>query len=797
MQDELNQFEPFDVLELVERPIGRNIIQVKWLWKNKTDAENTVIRNKSRLVAKGYGQEEGIDFEESFALVARLEAVTYLPNGCQDGIPERSIKRRSFYHAGCNDDYKITSGGIQFLGDKLEHVEKGTIELYFVGTEYQLADLFTKALPRESITCSPECKIVGQILLDHPLSYALTTTADILAVYLQQFWKTVSKVPDTKDTIKFKLDRQEITYTVDMFRDTPHLPVETLKRPFFTPVNIKIRDTNDYAKYETVFVKVVVLTIQPQLVVSTQGTHRTTPSAYKSPTLTSASPQGKKRKQIARERSSRRKSLKVTIKQKQVVKDEQDKESYASGFAVSLLNDDIDDSSNRLEPQSHKKNPEHVDDKNEEKKKDETKDVVEDKENDDHIDHALVGTQEMGSLENRTEKMQTPIPTPPRSHRISLSSDKNIVQELTDTHDALQAEVPALISKEFAAHAPKIIEELFKNHVQNNSNLQDHANDPASWDVPKRKFKKTSTSNTSYRDDDFHSQHPDDHQEDDASPEGEKIVTRHKTSKSSKDEVIPEDTTPGLIDEFQNVDKHIPTIYDYARMIATLDDHGNTEERSYILSLHKIHVVPFPKEDLEEKLKRWIRKEFKMFNEEARLSIQHLKDSWHKRRYKLNQRRVRDYSEEYFSNHRITEVVRVTTDQQNGLDNMEQIIVMRENDKPDSFSEADFKYLNKNDIEDLYYLYLNKKVNFREIKLTNSLITFIRRCVIWEIVHDFQLGIESYQIRVNLTAPTITFSGIEDHDPASIHKGSSNASLKFLGSTKVRKASKKHHKASL
>nr|GFC42229.1 hypothetical protein [Tanacetum cinerariifolium] len=45
------------------------------LWKNKRDEENTVIRNKSRLVAKGYAQKEGVDFEESFAPVARLEAV--------------------------------------------------------------------------------------------------------------------------------------------------------------------------------------------------------------------------------------------------------------------------------------------------------------------------------------------------------------------------------------------------------------------------------------------------------------------------------------------------------------------------------------------------------------------------------------------------------------------------------------------------------------------------------------------------------------------------------------------------
>nr|GFC37052.1 retrovirus-related Pol polyprotein from transposon TNT 1-94 [Tanacetum cinerariifolium] len=48
---------------------------MKWLWKNKCNEENTVIRNKSRLVAKGYAQKEGVDFEESFAPVARLEAV--------------------------------------------------------------------------------------------------------------------------------------------------------------------------------------------------------------------------------------------------------------------------------------------------------------------------------------------------------------------------------------------------------------------------------------------------------------------------------------------------------------------------------------------------------------------------------------------------------------------------------------------------------------------------------------------------------------------------------------------------
>ncbi|GJS25387.1 hypothetical protein Tco_0454019 [Tanacetum coccineum] len=121
----------------------------------------------------------------------------------------------------------------------------------------------------------------------------------------------------------------------------------------------------------------------------------------------------------------------------------------------------------------------------------------------------------------------------------------------------------------------------------------------------------------------------------------------------------------------------------------------------YVLSLHKIHAVSFLEDDLEEKMNRLVQKEFKTFNEEARLSIQHWKDLWHKRMYKLNQRKLIDNPEEYFSKYKIVEVVRITTEQQHRLDYMEQLIMMRENDKSDSFSEADFKYLNKNDIEDI------------------------------------------------------------------------------------------------
>nr|GFA63776.1 hypothetical protein [Tanacetum cinerariifolium] len=65
MQEELYQFDRLDIWELVDRLLCTNVINLKWLWKNKRNEENTVNRNKSRLVAKGYAQKEGVDFEES------------------------------------------------------------------------------------------------------------------------------------------------------------------------------------------------------------------------------------------------------------------------------------------------------------------------------------------------------------------------------------------------------------------------------------------------------------------------------------------------------------------------------------------------------------------------------------------------------------------------------------------------------------------------------------------------------------------------------------------------------------
>ncbi|GJY27252.1 retrovirus-related pol polyprotein from transposon TNT 1-94, partial [Tanacetum coccineum] len=196
--------EPLHDNQRTSKKLCSNPHGLRWIFKVKTDKFGGVLKNKARLVAQGFRQEEGIDFEESFTPVARIEAIhIFVANATNKNMtiyqmdvktaflngelkeevyisqPEQFVDQdnpshvyklkktlyglkqapRAWYDMlssflisqhfskGAVDPTLFTrKAGNDLL---LEQVENGIVELYFVWTEYQLADIFTKPLPRE------------------------------------------------------------------------------------------------------------------------------------------------------------------------------------------------------------------------------------------------------------------------------------------------------------------------------------------------------------------------------------------------------------------------------------------------------------------------------------------------------------------------------------------------------------------------------------------------------------------------------------------------------------------------
>nr|GEV88262.1 retrovirus-related Pol polyprotein from transposon TNT 1-94 [Tanacetum cinerariifolium] len=145
----LNELDLLFSLMYDELINGTTLVVSKSSTKNKHDKENTVIYNKARLAAKGYGQKEGIDFKESFAPVARIPM--YFDSKAAIAI-------------SCNPVQHSYTKHIDVIYHFIkEQVEKGIVELFFVGTEYQLADLFTKALPKDRFKYLVRCLTLEEL----------------------------------------------------------------------------------------------------------------------------------------------------------------------------------------------------------------------------------------------------------------------------------------------------------------------------------------------------------------------------------------------------------------------------------------------------------------------------------------------------------------------------------------------------------------------------------------------------------------------------------------------------------
>ncbi|GJV30329.1 retrovirus-related pol polyprotein from transposon TNT 1-94 [Tanacetum coccineum] len=132
MQEELNQFIANDVWELVPQPKNMTVIGTKWVFRNKLDENGIVSRNKARLVAQGYNQQEGIDYDETYAPVARLESIRILlAYACALDFKLFQMDVKSaFLNGFINEEVYVAQppGFIDF--EKLNHVYKLKKALY-------------------------------------------------------------------------------------------------------------------------------------------------------------------------------------------------------------------------------------------------------------------------------------------------------------------------------------------------------------------------------------------------------------------------------------------------------------------------------------------------------------------------------------------------------------------------------------------------------------------------------------------------------------------------------------------
>eukprot|EP00253_Pinus_taeda_P012295 PITA_12295 len=196
MNEEIEEIEKNDTWELVPRPREKIVIGTKWVFKNKLNEQGQVIKNKAQLVCKGYAQIEGVDFKETFARVARLEAIQIFLALSSDKNIKISKKKASislstaeaeYISAAtccmqiqwmkhnlkyvqveltdpipimCDNTSAIRISKNQVMHSKTKHIpikfhfvrEKvaaNVVRLEYVATKEQLANIFTKPLARE------------------------------------------------------------------------------------------------------------------------------------------------------------------------------------------------------------------------------------------------------------------------------------------------------------------------------------------------------------------------------------------------------------------------------------------------------------------------------------------------------------------------------------------------------------------------------------------------------------------------------------------------------------------------
>ncbi|GJV61844.1 retrovirus-related pol polyprotein from transposon TNT 1-94 [Tanacetum coccineum] len=425
-----------------------------------------------------------------------------------------------------------------------------------VSARYQSIGRCNDYVVLQNILCSVECKIVGQILIDHALSYALTATADVPALLVEIPDHPFIKIADLKFIQRFltivgyegivdKRKKDVIQYP----RFTKLIIADLMKK--FSSIGQRLEDNYHSIKDDIPLVSVYTtgnVNIRGMLILGEFLTddicattkYKETPRATRTPTPTAKIAQKKRKsKTVAGESSTLGKSLKVTVTQKKpnttsippptaeaqenVAKvqekileedidkmvDGEDEISYVSAFVDSVFQDE-EVTGTRIEPGSHKEHSATIDD-------DDDDDYVE-KEKKEKCRELMANVSSTPDTTSKDPSMSQPTSSTSKILPGSVAElsrrHGQLREQLTNTfiakeyfeaiprmvRDVVKKDreifadvVPELGSKEFATHAPKIIEELFNIHMKNKA----QAADPEMWDVLKKKFVKSSASASS------------------------------------------------------------------------------------------------------------------------------------------------------------------------------------------------------------------------------------------------------------------------------------------------------------
>ncbi|GKA00136.1 retrovirus-related pol polyprotein from transposon TNT 1-94 [Tanacetum coccineum] len=225
MQEEIHEFDRLQVWELVPKPDCVMIIALKWIYKVKLDEYGDVLKNKAQLVAKGYRQEEGINFEESFALVARIEAIRiFIANAASKNMITYQIDVKiAFLNGELKEEVYISQLEGFVDPDHPTHVYRLKKALYddiiFASTDPKACDIFSKEMSSKF-----QMPMMGQMSVFSGLQVSQSPGGIFInqSKYAQEilikYGMDTSDPVDTPMVDRLKLDEDPLGIPVDQTR---------------------------------------------------------------------------------------------------------------------------------------------------------------------------------------------------------------------------------------------------------------------------------------------------------------------------------------------------------------------------------------------------------------------------------------------------------------------------------------------------------------------------------------------------------------------------------------------------